>query len=155
MADLPARLVTGGATFSRVDSDEAIACWGLVLDEGRSGDVPAVHLVMDPASVPEPVILALAGTVVSRFAELVQLAAGYLRQRLREPRFGLRDSELSALDASEAPFSEPGAVIWADGTWLLRFAESSLDLADPYGIGVRFEGATPVAVEDLSGADPT
>lgn len=63
-------------------------------------------------------------------------------------------SELVELDATESLFGEPEAVIWADGTWLLRFAESRLEMADPFGIGVLFAGTTPYAVEDLSGAEP-
>ena len=89
---------------------------------------------------------------MSRFGELGDLAADYLRQQLREPRFGLSAAELSALD--DVPFGDPEAVVWADGSWLLRFAESSLEMADPFGVGVRFEGMTPSAVEDLSDAEP-
>lgn len=143
-----------GAEFARVDSDESIACWTLVRDFEGVGETGAVALVIEPAAMPDPVVLRLAGTVVSRFEEFADLATGYLRQRLREPQFGLRSSELSALEASEAPFGEPEAVIWADGSWMLRFAESSLDMADHYGIGVLFEGTTPSAVEDLSDAEP-
>jgi hypothetical protein len=37
---------------------------------------------------------------------------------------------------------------------MLRFAESRLALADPYGIGVLFEGTSPCGVEDFSDVDP-
>ncbi|WP_197029903.1 hypothetical protein [Cellulomonas sp. URHE0023] len=90
--------------------------------------------------MPGPVLLELAGTIVSRFGELAELADDYLRQRLREPRFGLQSSELSALDASGVLFAQPVAVIWADGSWMLRFAESSLEMADPFGIGFASRG---------------
>ena len=113
-----------------------------------------MSLVIEPAATPEPAVLELAAMVVARFDEFSELAAGYLRQRLREPEFGLRHSEVATLDAPEAPFDEPEAVIWADGSWMLRFAESGLEMADPYGIGVLFDGTRPSAVEDLSGADP-
>jgi hypothetical protein len=153
VADLPERVVIDGTTFSRVDSDDSFACWTWVLDAEDADDTQVVSLLMEPAAMPGPVLLELAGTIVSRFGELAELADNYLRHRLREPRFGLRPSELSALDASEVLFDEPVAVIWADGNWMLRFAESSLEMADPFGIGVRFEGMTPSAVEDLSGAE--
>ncbi|WP_395244947.1 hypothetical protein ACGGZK_03875 [Agromyces sp. MMS24-K17] len=148
MTDLPEHVVIGGTTFSRVESDDSIACWASILDDTRS-----VFLLVEPAAVPGPAQLRLAGTVVSRFGELAEVAAEYLRHRLREPRFDLPPAELSALDAPEAPFSEPEAVVWADGTWLLRFTESSLLMADPFGVGVVFEGTTPRNVEDLSDAD--
>lgn len=154
MTDLPEHMVIGGATFSRVDSDDAIACWASTLDaEPRGGATRSVFLLVEPAAAPEPAQLVLAGTVVSRFGDLAELAAQYLRHRLREPEFGLPPAELSTLDASEAPFGEPEAVVWADGTWLLRFTESSLAMADPFGVGVVFEGTTPKDVEDLSHAD--
>jgi hypothetical protein len=155
VVDLPERLVIDGAKFSRVDSDDSIACWTLVMDADGVDETGAVALVIEPAAMPQPVVLGLAGTVISRFDEFAELAADYLRQRLREPQFGLRSCELSALDAAEAPFGEPEAVIWADGSWMLRFAESSLEMADPYGIGVLFAGTIPSAVEDLSQAEPS
>ncbi|UOQ88028.1 hypothetical protein MUN74_12060 [Agromyces endophyticus] len=118
------------------------------------GDGGAVSLVIEPAGVPEPAVIELAATVGTRFGEFAELAGEYLRERLREPEFALGQSELVKLDAPEVPFGEPEAVIWADGSWMLRFVESSLEMADPFGIGVLFEGTTPQAVEDLSGADP-
>ncbi|KRC62049.1 hypothetical protein ASE14_08375 [Agromyces sp. Root81] len=142
-----------GAAFSRVDSNDSIACWTLITDS-EHGDSRPVSLVIEPAAAPDPTVLELAATVVARFDEFSELAAGYLRQRLREPEFRLRRSEVATLDAPEAPFDEPEAVIWADGSWMLRFAESGLGMADPYGIGVLFDGTRPSAVEDLSGADP-
>src|SRR6218665_3794657 len=103
-------------TFSRVDSDGSFACWTWVQD---LGDTRGVSLLMEPAAMPGQVLLELAGTIVSRFGELAELADDYLRQRLREPRFGLQASELSALEESEVLFDEPAAVIWADGSWML------------------------------------
>lgn len=150
---LPESVVVGAAAFSRVDSDDSLACWTALIDvEGIDGSRP-VSLVIEPAAAPESVVRELAATVMARFGEFAEVAAGYLRQQLREPQFGLRHSELAELDAAEPLFGEPEAVIWADGTWLLRFAESSLEMADPFGIGVLFEGTAPYAVEDLSGAE--
>ncbi len=112
-----------------------------------------MSIVIDPAAPPGHSELELAAVVVTRFDEFADLAAGYLQQRLDEPRFGLTDAELLALQSTEPPFDEPEAVIWADGSWMLRFAESRLEMADPYGIGVLFEGTSPCGIEDLSDAD--
>lgn len=152
--DLPESVVVGAATFSRVDSDDSFSCWTSTIDVEGVGDSRPVSLVIEPAAVPESAVRELAATVMDRFGEFTAVAADYLRQQLRGPQFGLRPSELAELDATEPPFGESEAVIWADGTWLLRFAESSLEMADPFGIGVLFEGTTPYAVEDLSGAEP-
>lgn len=154
MAELPQRVAIDGAVFSRVDSDDSIACWTVIRDAEHVGESRPVSLVIEPAATPEPAVLELAATVVARFDEFSELAAGYLRQRLREPEFGLRRSEVATLNAPEAPFDEPEAVIWADGSWMLRFAESGLEMADPYGIGVLFDGTRPSGVEDLSDAGP-
>ncbi|WP_285181806.1 hypothetical protein [Rhodococcus sp. MEB032] len=154
MDDLPESVVVGSAVFSRVDSDDSLACWTSIIDVQGVGDSRPVSLVIEPATVPESAVCALAATVMARFGEFAEVAADYLRQQLRGPQFGLRHSELVELDATESLFGEPEAVIWADGTWLLRFAESRLEMAYPFGIGVLFEGTTPYAVEDLSGAEP-
>lgn len=99
-------------------------------------------------------MLQLAAVVVAGFDEFTDLAAGYLQQRLAEPEYRLSDAELRTLQGAEPPFGEPEAVIWADGSWMLRFAESRIELADPYGIGVLFEGSSPSGIEDLSDVDP-
>lgn len=113
-----------------------------------------MSIVVDPAAAPGQRVLQLTAAVVTRFDEFTDRAADYLQQRLDEPRFGLSDVELAALHAAEPPFGEPEAVIWDEDSWMLRFAESSLELADPYGIGVLFDGTSPCGVEDLSDADP-
>lgn len=112
-----------------------------------------MSIVIDPAAPPGESVLQLAAVVVDRFDEFTDAAAGYLQQRLDEPQFGLSETELQALQGAEPPFGGPEAVIWADGSWMLRFAESRLEMADPYGIGVLFEGTTPSGVEDLSDVD--
>lgn len=113
-----------------------------------------MSIVVDPAALPAQRVLQLAAVVVARFDEFTDLASVYLQQRLDEPQFGLKEVELLALQGAEPPFGEPEAVIWADGSWMLRFAESRLELADPYGIGVLFDGTSPCGIEDLSDADP-
>ncbi|WP_020013005.1 hypothetical protein [Promicromonospora sukumoe] len=150
MADLPEipdRLEIAGTAFTRIESPESIACWS------ADGDHRPVSVLTEPADAPDRATLDLTATVLRRFDELADLALAYLRERLREPEHGLSADELATLDAAEPPAAEPAAVVWADGTWLLRFAESRLRLADPYGIGVLFEGTAPSGIEDLSHAD--
>lgn len=154
MDDLPECLTIGGHPFSRIDSDESIACWVATVDVEGVGESRPVSLVVEPAGAPEPEQLELAALVSGRFGEFVELAAAYLGRRLREPQFGLGHSELAKLDAVDAVLGAPEAAIWSDGTWMLRFAESSLEMADPLGIGVLFNGEVPEEVEDLSGAEP-
>ena len=36
-----------------------------------------------------------------------------------------------------------------DTQWLLRFAEGALDICEPFGIGVIFEGERPLRMENL------
>lgn len=154
MTEIPPQLDIAGTAFARIDSPESIACWTAIRGD-TGGDSPrSVSIVIDPAASPGQRLLQLAAVVVERFDELTDRAAAYLQQRLDEPQFGLSDVELSALHAAEPPFGEPEAVIWDEDSWMLRFAESSLELADPYGIGVLFEGTSPCGIEDLSDADP-
>ncbi|MGV0153878.1 hypothetical protein ACSW29_11115 [Rhodococcus sp. GB-02] len=100
MDDLHESVVVGSAAFSRVDSDDSLACWTSIIDVQGVGASRPVSLVIEPATVPESAVRELAATVMA------------------------------------------------------RFAESRLEMADPFGIGVLFEGTTPYAVEDLSGAEP-
>lgn len=53
------------------------------------------------------------------------------------------------LKLPELPLAAPEAIVWADRTWAIRFAESGLRIADPYGILVTFDGTRPVDIEGL------
>ncbi|MDQ0707375.1 MULTISPECIES: hypothetical protein [Arthrobacter] len=154
MADIPHHLDIAGTAFTLIDAPEPIACWTASLEAAHGGSSPTVNIIVEPAAEPGPEVLRLTAEVIARFGELADVAGAYLREELREPGFGLRDDELQALRSDQPPFGEPEAVIWDDGGWMLRFTESPLELADPYGIGVLFEGMTPSAVEDLSDPDP-
>lgn len=100
--------MVGSAVFSRVDSDDSLACWTSIIDVQGVGDSRPVSLVIEPATVPESAVCELAATVMARFGEFAEVAADYLRQQLRGPQFGLRHSELVELDATESLFGEPG-----------------------------------------------
>ena len=87
--------MVGSAVFSRVDSDDSLACWTSIIDVQGVGDSRPVSLVIEPATVPESAVCELAATVMARFGEFAEVAADYLRQQLRGPQFGLRHSELA------------------------------------------------------------
>lgn len=69
-----------------------------------------------------------------------------------DPVWALDSVDRARLDGPEAPFGMPEAIIWADGSWMIRFAECGLAMGEEFGIGVRFDGSAPVAIEDLSRA---
>lgn len=75
----------------------------------------------------------------------------FLKDELRRERF-LSMDELKLLDVSvcDLPFSSPQCTFYAhDKQWLMRFAKGELDICEPYGIGVIFEGERPLCLENL------
>ena len=75
----------------------------------------------------------------------------FLRDELRR-EYRLSEDELRLLDAPvcDLPFGLPQCTFYArDTQWLLRFAEGALDICEPFGIGVIFEGERPLCVENL------
>ncbi|MET9662563.1 hypothetical protein [Streptomyces sp. NPDC006510] len=148
--ELPATLHIAGLVLRRAESPPYLACWSGYFP-GPEGSEPAgMNVVIEPAAPPEETTLQLAHDVVSRFHDFVAQALEYCRTRLRERRFDLTAKELSWLDLPELPLAVPEATVWADQTWAIRFTESRLRLADPYGILVTFNGTQPV---DLQGID--
>lgn len=150
MTELPHEIDIDGTPLRLLDTDADIACWsGELVGE----DAPAVSIVIDPAGPPTTPALEAAGVVVAEFDGLVAAASDFLVSALGDGSWPLDDSELALLRGAEPPFALPEAVIWDDGSWMLRFAESPLAMGEDYGIGVLFAGRTPVAVEDLSDAE--
>ena len=147
--DLPATLHIAGLALRRTESPPSLACWTGCFPESAGGNAPVISLVIEPAAPPEEVTIQLAHDVVSRFDVFVGQALRYCRTRLREWHFELTPEELSWLDLPELPLAVPEAVVWADQTWAIRFTESRLRLADPYGILVTFNGTQPVDVQGL------
>ena len=75
----------------------------------------------------------------------------FLRDELRR-EYRLGEDELGLLDVPvcDLPFELPQCTFYArDTQWLLRFAEDALDICEPFGIGVIFEGEKPLRVENL------
>ena len=93
----------------------------------------------------------LAERIASDIDRYVKEALAFLKDELRRGRFLSRD-ELSLLNVPvcELPFGSPQCTFYAgDKQWLMRFAEGKLDICEPYGIGVIFEGEKPLRLENL------
>ncbi|OZB85513.1 hypothetical protein [Microbacterium sp. 13-71-7] len=151
MSTLPETIELDGATLIRIDAPDDIACWTAGLEGGDGGWT--VSIIAEPAEEPSAQALEAAQGIVTEFAELSEAAIGYLVEELAGPGGDLSDADRARLAAAEPPFGAPEAVVWQDGTWMLRFAECGLEIGDEYGVGVMFAGRTPVAVEDLSDPD--
>ncbi|QPH84693.1 hypothetical protein CVT06_06225 [Campylobacter concisus] len=75
----------------------------------------------------------------------------FLKDELGRGCFLSKD-ELKLLDVPvcDLPFSSPQCTFYAhDKQWLMRFAEGELDICEPFGIGVIFEGEKPLRLENL------
>ncbi|WP_103594905.1 hypothetical protein [Campylobacter concisus] len=93
----------------------------------------------------------LAERIAQDIDRYVKEALVFLKDELRRGCFLSRD-ELSLLNVPvcELPFSSPQCTFYAhDKQWLMRFAEGELDICEPYGIGVIFDGEKPLCLENL------
>ena len=97
------------------------------------------------------VTILLAERIASDIDRYVKEALIFLKDELRRG-YSLSKDELSLLDVPvcNLPFSSPQCTFYArDKQWLMRFAEGELDICEPYGIGVIFEGQKPLCLENL------
>ena len=93
----------------------------------------------------------LAERIASDIDRYVKEALIFLKDELRRGCL-LSEDELKLLDmpVCDLPFSSPQCTFYAgDKQWLMRFAEGELDICEPYGIGVIFEGEKPLCLENL------
>jgi hypothetical protein len=93
----------------------------------------------------------LAERIASDIDRYVKEALIFLKDKLGRGHFLSKD-ELSLLDVPvcDLPFGSPQCTFYArDKQWLMRFAEGALDICEPYGIGVIFEGEKPLCLENL------
>ena len=93
----------------------------------------------------------LAEKIAQDIDRYIKEALAFLKDELRRGHF-LSEDELSLLDVPvcELPFSSPQCTFYAhDKQWLMSFAEGALDICEPYGIGVIFEGEKPLCLENL------
>ena len=114
------------------------------------GQVPFCLVSTDGAGADDETTL-LAEKIASDIDRYVKEALGFLKDELRRGRFLSKD-ELSLLDVPvcNLPFSSPQCTFYTrDKQWLMRFAEGALDICEPFGIGVIFEGEKPLCLENL------
>ncbi|WP_191412329.1 hypothetical protein [Salinibacterium sp. ZJ70] len=146
MTDLPETVTAGDTTFIRAESPADFAHWTST-DSARP-----VSMIIEPAGAPSDETLAIAVDVVASFDEVADMARAFIREQLGEPSAELSADDITRL-ADDAQFAEPEAVIWSDGTWMLRFADCGLDTASEYGIGVAFVGSAPQSVDLFDDAE--
>ena len=111
----------------------------LELKSESFGEVPFCLACKDETGVDDETIL------------LAERIAKDIDQYIKEALVFLKD-ELSLLDVPvcDLPFSSPQCTFYArDKQWLMRFADGALDICEPFGIGVIFEGEKPLRLENL------
>ena len=121
----------------------------LELESENFGEV-AFCLVCDRAEVDDETIL-LAERIAKDIDQHIKEALVFLKDELRQ-KHCLSVDELGLLDVPvcNLPFSSPQCTFYAhDKQWLMRFAEGALDICEPFGIGVIFEGEKPLRLENL------
>lgn len=112
--------------------------------------VPFCLVSTDGADVDDETTL-LAERIASDIDWYVKEALTFLRDELKQKCLLSKD-ELKLLDVPvcDLPFSSPQCTFYAqDRQWLMRFAEGALDICEPFGVGVIFEGEKPLHLENL------
>ena len=114
------------------------------------GQIAFCLVSTDRADVDDETTL-LAERIAQDIDRYIKEALIFLKDELRRGCF-LSEDELNLLDVPvfNLPFSSPQCTFYArDKQWLMRFAEGALDICEPYGIGVIFEGEKPLCLENL------
>ena len=137
--------------LEKVATDDGFIWYAeMKLESKKIGQVTFCLVSTDGADVDDETIL-LAERIASDIDRHIKEALIFLKDELRRGRFLSKD-ELSSLDVPvcELPFISPQCTFYAcDKQWLMRFAEGALDICEPYGIGVIFEGEKPLCLENL------
>ena len=113
-------------------------------------EVPFCLVCKDETGVDDEAIL-LVERIAKDIDQYIKEALVFLKDELRRGCF-LSEDELNLLDVPvfNLPFSSPQCTFYArDKQWLMRFAEGELDICEPYGIGVIFEGEKLLCLENL------
>ena len=134
--------------LEKVATDEGFIWYAeLALKSESSSEVPFCLVSADTADVDD------AGSCSRSDAwdidRYVKDALVFLRDELRR-EYRLSEDELRLLDAPvcDLPFGLPQCTFYArDTQWLL--GPGALDICEPFGIGVIFEGERPLRVENL------
>lgn len=122
----------------------------LELKSESFGEVPFCLVCKDETGVNDETIL-LAERIAKDIDQYIKEALVFLKDELKQEHC-LSDDELKLLDVPvcDLPFSSPQCTFYArDKQWLMRFAEGALDICEPFGIGVIFEGEKPLRLENL------
>ena len=122
----------------------------LELKSESFGEVPFCLVCKDETGVDDETIL-LAERIAKDIDQYIKEALVFLKDELGREHC-LNDDELKLLDVPvcDLPFSSPQCTFYArDKQWLMRFAEGALDICEPFGIGVIFEGVKPLRLENL------
>ena len=137
--------------FEKVATDDGFIWYAEMKLESEIFDqVPFCLVSTDGAGADDETTL-LAERIASDIDRYVKEALAFLKDELRRG-YSLNKDELSLLDVPvcELPFSSPQCTFYArDKQWLMRFSEGELDICEPYGIGVIFEGQKPLCLENL------
>ncbi|WP_103615340.1 hypothetical protein [Campylobacter concisus] len=141
--------------LEKVTTDDGFIWYAeTVLKSEIFGQVTFCLVSTDMADVDDETTL-LAERIASDIDRYVKESLAFLKDELRRGCL-LSEDELRLLDVSvcELPFSSPQCTFYAgDKQWLMRFAEGELDICEPYGIGVIFEGEKPLRLENLELSD--
>ena len=122
----------------------------LELKSESFGEVPFCLVCKDETGADDETIL-LAERIAKNIDQRIKEALVFLKDELKQ-KYQLGEDELKLLDVPvcNLPFSAPQCTFYArDKQWLMRFAEGALDICEPYGIGVIFEGERPLCLENL------
>lgn len=137
--------------LEKVATDDGFIWYGeMKLKSEIFGQVAFCLVSTESADVDKKSIL-LAERIASDIDRYVKEVLIFLKDELRRGCFLSKD-ELNLLDVPvcELPFSSPQCTFYArDKQWLMRFAGGALDICEPYGIGVIFEGEKPLCLENL------
>ena len=137
--------------LEKVATDDGFIWYGeTVLKSEIFGQVTFCLVSTDMADVDDETTL-LAERIASDIDQYIKEALIFLKDELRRGCF-LSEDEFILLDVPvcKLPFSAPQCTFYThDKQWLMRFAEGKLDICEPYGIGVIFEGEKPLCLENL------
>ena len=137
--------------LEKVATDDGFIWYAEVkLESAIFGQVAFCLVSADRADVDDETIL-LAEKIAQDIDRYIKEALVFLKDELRRGRLLSKD-ELKLLDVPvcNLPFSSPQCTFYTrDKQWLMRFAEGALDICEPYGIGVIFEGERLLCLENL------
>ena len=137
--------------LEKVATDDGFIWYGEMKLKSEIFDQVAFCLVSTDGAEADDETTLLAERIVGDIDRYVKEALVFLKDEFRRGCFLSKD-ELSLLDVPicNLPFSSPQCTFYAhDKQWLMRFAEGKLDICEPYGIGVIFEGEKPLCLENL------